>query len=74
MSDAGCSQDALTASNSAINGSLTSIGPISGADHLAMSYLPWQEQSFVQDGYAAGAIEWLLNQTRPEGGECARSK
>lgn len=58
-------------SNSTINGSLTSVGPIPGADHLAMSYLPWQEQSFSADGIKAGALEWLLAQSRPEGGDFA---
>jgi hypothetical protein len=36
-----------------------------------MSYLPWQEQSFSADGIEAGALEWLLAQSRPEGGEFA---
>lgn len=53
---------------STANGTLTSVGPVSGADHLAMSYLSWQEQTFAQGG-PGGALEWLVQRTRSEGGE-----
>ena len=60
-------QDVAIAANPTANGTLTSVGPIAGADHLAMSYMSWQEQTFAQGG-EGGALEWLLQQTRPKGG------
>ena len=55
------------------NGALQSIGPILGADHVDMSFVPWQEQSLGVDAEAAGgALGWLMNQTRPEAGELER--
>ena len=46
------------------------VGPIPGADHLTMTEKPWNEEVVV-DGYA-GALAWLLAQTRSEGGACHR--
>lgn len=31
-----------------------------------MSYVSWQDQTFAQGG-EGGALEWLLQQIRPEG-------
>ena len=45
---------------------LETVGPIAGADHLTMTEKPWNEEVVV-DGYA-GALAWLLAQTRSEGG------
>ena len=46
---------------------LKTIGPISGANHLSMNEVPWQEQ-VETDGYA-GALSWLITQSKPEGGK-----
>ena len=46
---------------------LETIGPIPGANHLNMNEVPWQEE-VVTDGYA-GALSWLITQSKPEGGE-----
>lgn len=44
---------------------LETIGPIPNANHLNMNEVPWQEQ-VETDGYA-GALSWLMAQTKPEG-------
>jgi hypothetical protein len=38
-----------------------------------MSYVSWQDQTFAQGG-EGGALEWLLQQIRPEGGEWIRTR
>lgn len=45
--------------------SLETIGPIIGADHLDMTYKPWDEE-VLTDGFQ-GALAWLQTQSRPEG-------
>jgi hypothetical protein len=44
---------------------LETIGPILGADHLDMTFRPYEED-VLTDG-SAGALAWLLTQSRPEG-------
>lgn len=48
-----------------LNRTLENVGPIPGADHLDLTFRPWDDD-VLTDGYP-GALAWVLSQTRQEG-------